>query len=146
MGAALLSNCPKLPSYLHQYLLRGDAPAMLGYYSDLKEYMLPQQVESVENILFFNQEFHTLPVDVQLLASFAASPSSSELERYPEVIGRLKRDIYAQDGPNRSRTDTNRQGKAALAAIDDFSNTTGFDRRLFGVASDRMTAVSVNDP
>lgn len=107
--------------------------------------MLPQQVESVENILFFNQEFHTLPVDVQLLASFGGKPSSSELERYPEVIGRLKRDIYAQDAPNRSRTDTNRQGVVALAAIDDFSKSSNFDRRLFAVARDRMAGVPVND-
>lgn len=56
---------------------------MQGYYSDLKEYMLPQQAETVENILFFNQELHTLPVDVQLLGSFGGKPSLSELERYP---------------------------------------------------------------
>lgn len=67
------------------------------------------------------------------------------MERYPQVIGSLKRNIYAQDAPNRSRTDTNRQGNAALAAIDDFSKTPNFDRTLFIVASDRMAAVSVND-
>jgi hypothetical protein len=45
--AVLLSNSPKLSPYLHQYLLKGDAPTLQSLYGDLREFMLPRQVELV---------------------------------------------------------------------------------------------------